>query len=152
MMTDLNYNTLTQNFIQWAKTQDDILAIVMVGSRARINHSTDQHSDLDTIMYTSDPDKYSRNYNWLESFGPLIISYLGFTNLLEPEVFGLYEGMLKMDILITKVSENPESNLQDWFNHSPHDVVLQHGYQILLDKTSSQGKILRPDWQFSEEK
>lgn len=48
-----------QQLIEWAASRDDIRAVLVVGSQSRIdNHPADEFSDLDLVMYTTEPTLY----------------------------------------------------------------------------------------------
>jgi len=52
---------------QWAETQPDVTAVVLVGSHAR-GEATPQ-SDVDLVVLTQDPDRYVADTAWARSFG-----------------------------------------------------------------------------------
>ena len=55
----LIYETIERQLIEWAEARDDIRVVLVVGSRARTEaHPADEYSDLDLVMYTTDPALY----------------------------------------------------------------------------------------------
>jgi aminoglycoside 6-adenylyltransferase len=63
------YLQLEQRFIDWARTQSAIQAVIVVGSRARLDHPADEWSDLDLVVFTQDASSYLNDAAWLETFG-----------------------------------------------------------------------------------
>lgn len=57
----------------WARQTDDIRALVVTGSLARRDNTTDQFSDLDLQVITQDLRTYTANDNWLNSLGDVWI-------------------------------------------------------------------------------
>lgn len=136
------YNDLEANLINWAKNQEDIYAILLIGSRARTFRPHDECSDLDIILYTPNDKKYANQDQWLRELGPFWCSHLDHTHLGEPEQFAIYEEAIKLDVLLTHIDHS--SSLQSCFDDSPHHMVLKQGFKVLLDKTSSQGEVHLP--------
>ncbi|MBI5666779.1 MAG: aminoglycoside 6-adenylyltransferase [Chloroflexi bacterium] len=53
------YEAIGQQVIEWAASRDDIRVVLVVGSRARAEaHPADEFSDLDLVLYTTDPTLY----------------------------------------------------------------------------------------------
>lgn len=52
---------------QWAASQADIAAVVLVGSYARGAARPD--SDIDLVVLTTTPAKYTSDQDWLNTFG-----------------------------------------------------------------------------------
>jgi aminoglycoside 6-adenylyltransferase len=55
---EASYEQSIQRFVEWSKDCDDVRGLVIVGSRARVDHPADGWSDLDVIVITTDPDHY----------------------------------------------------------------------------------------------
>ena len=52
------YERLIERFVQWAQTDDNIRAAIVIGSRARVDHPADEWSDLDILILANDPAPY----------------------------------------------------------------------------------------------
>lgn len=46
----MNYETLEEEITRWARVEHNVQALVLIGSRAREDHTTDVWSDLDLIL------------------------------------------------------------------------------------------------------
>ena len=61
-----NYLELEQRFADWALTQPTIQAVIVVGSRARLNHPADDWSDLDLVVFATETASFLSDATWLE--------------------------------------------------------------------------------------
>jgi aminoglycoside 6-adenylyltransferase len=67
--TPLTYEQLEETFVPWAQQQPDIHAAIIVESRARVDHPSDQWSDLDLILFIPHPQADASQADWLEEIG-----------------------------------------------------------------------------------
>jgi predicted nucleotidyltransferase len=67
MKTDGAIKKFLGEIVKWASAQDDILAVALVGSRAR--GEAHEESDTDLVLLVEDPEKYLLRLEWLERFG-----------------------------------------------------------------------------------
>lgn len=63
------YEQLTEKLIQWAQTEENVRAAIVIGSRARLDHPADEWSDLDVLIFAYDPEPYLTTSNWLHHIG-----------------------------------------------------------------------------------
>lgn len=56
-------------FVEWARGQGDIRAVLLVGSYARGTPRPD--SDVDVVVIVDDPGRYTSTPSWAEHFGPV---------------------------------------------------------------------------------
>lgn len=141
-MAKFDYADLQNNLVAWAEGEDNVRALLLVGSRARTAPPPDQYSDLDTILFCLHPPVYVESNDWLRSLGPFWFNYLDQPKHKEPEQFALYEGAIKIDVLIMKINEG--ENLQNMLDIFPFRDVLQRGFRVLVDKTDSRSQIIIP--------
>lgn len=99
--TDKLYEQLIERFVRWAETCSDIRGAVIIGSRARVDHPTDEWADLDIMIITTDPERYVSTSDWIENVGNPLLTFV------EPTAGGddmerrvLFEGMLDVDFAI----------------------------------------------------
>jgi aminoglycoside 6-adenylyltransferase len=69
------YNDVMEKLIQWARIEEDIRAVVVVGSQARAYEPADAWSDLDAILVVRSPDAYLAGTEWLGRFGQVVCSF-----------------------------------------------------------------------------
>ena len=102
--TAAGYEQLIERFANWAQTQRDIRAAIVVGSRARVDHPADEWSDLDLFVIATDPERYLLRTDWLENVGNPWLTFLERTGTGdETERRVLFEGGLDVDFaLISK--------------------------------------------------
>lgn len=141
-MHAFNYIDLQNNLIAWAEGEDNVRALLVVGSRARTMPPADQFSDLDTILFCLRPTEYVESNDWMRSLGPFWFSYLDQPKYKEPEQFALYDDAVKIDVMIMKIRE--DDNLQSRLDTFPYNYVLQRGFKVLVDKTDSRSQIIIP--------
>jgi aminoglycoside 6-adenylyltransferase len=93
------YEALITKFLSWARSAENIRALVVIGSRARIeDHPADQWSDLDLLVVANDPKPLWEGSDWLREIGTPWITFV------EPtpgdggfECRALFEGGLDVD-------------------------------------------------------
>jgi aminoglycoside 6-adenylyltransferase len=127
------YEQLIDQFVQWADTEANIRAAIIIGSRARDDHPADEWSDLDVLIFANDPDPYWKTSDWLQNIGNLWLTFV------EPTPDGrgferrvLFEGGLDVDFAPNTVAE-----LQGMLDQGfPPDVadIVHRGVRIILDK------------------
>ena len=133
--TRLDYHQLESRIARWAAYHPDLLAGVIVGSRGRPGAAADEWSDLDLIIFTTNPDPYIKDSSWLADFGELWASYLDTTGSGYPERFALYAGGLKVDIVFVK--SDPAQSLAEMLSQFAFQDVIQRGVRVLFDKTGN---------------
>ena len=60
---------LINQVIDWAKSEEGVLGVALVGSHARGEERLD--SDIDLVIISSDPYKYIDDSSWISSFGEI---------------------------------------------------------------------------------
>ncbi len=56
---------------------EQVRAIIVIGSHARKERKADQWSDIDVILFTTHPQRYQQEEDWLREIGPTLSSYNG---------------------------------------------------------------------------
>jgi aminoglycoside 6-adenylyltransferase len=131
------YEELIERFVRLAETRADIRAVVIVGSRARVDQPADEWADLDILVVTSYPEYYLSTTEWISRFGDYWLTFL------EPTATGgeterriLFEGGLDVDLAVF-----PLKTVQNFAqNGIPPDFAAQaadtfgRGARILIDR------------------
>lgn len=118
-------HTLIKDFSGWALTEDNILAVGLVGSYA--SGKAREDSDIDLMIIVSDQQKYLKDEHWITRFGPV--------EKIEDESWG----RLKTKRVFYKNGPEVEFNFdtEEWVN--PQDSgtrrVVTDGMKILVDKS-----------------
>lgn len=121
------YTTIKNNLLELAKKEDNIKAIVAIGSSTRKNVKADEYSDLDMFIITED------TYSWLygdklEQLGDIKISFV------EPTLGGgkerrvLFDDALDVDMIIL-TPEQFEAAIKE----GVASWVCNRGYAVLYD-------------------
>jgi aminoglycoside 6-adenylyltransferase len=79
------YGEIIDRFVAWADTREDIVAAIIVGSRARTDHPADAWSDLDLVIFATNPAALLDEARWLETMGVPLITFR------EPTAVGIWE-------------------------------------------------------------
>ena len=139
---DSNYELLIHRFVQWAQTEDNNRAAVVIGSRARTDHPADEWSDLDVIILANDPEPYWATTDWLHHIG---IPWLTFIEPL-PDGSGferrvLFEGGLDVDFVPDPVvpfrrmlAEDHLGGLADLIHRGVRFLVDKEGFAERLEQ------------------
>jgi len=133
-MTARAYKLLEDQFSHWCLGRDDVLAVIVVGSRGRVEEA-DDYADLDLILFTTDAAKLVTNADWISNFSTPWLTLLNQAGQ-DPEWFVIVDEGLKIDILVRQVSL--PGNLNDWLLLFPYQDVLARGYRLLIDKSKAQ--------------
>ncbi len=130
MKTDTKgYDRILQNILAWAKPNENVRAVVLIGSRARMNMKADEWSDTDIIIVVRDTTDFEKSDSWASLFGKPVISFFErtFDGFFEHRV--LYEGMLDTDFIVATTGRFLES-----LDSGEMRKIQARGYVLLLDK------------------
>ncbi|MBN1201912.1 MAG: aminoglycoside 6-adenylyltransferase [Anaerolineae bacterium] len=126
----LTYDLLLERFVSWAETEPAIRGAVIVGSRARTDRPADQWSDLDLMIFATDPQPYISTIAWLDHIGPYWLSFLEETmggTVMERRV--LFEDMLDVDFVFVPVE------MLAVLESDPGALdIVQRGVRVVVDK------------------
>jgi len=129
---ELGYERLIQQFVTWAQTETDIRAAVIIGSRARVDHPADEWSDLDIIVFATNPEHYVASADWVENIGVPWLTFVERTPDGGWERRVLFAGGLDVDFAIDSAR-----SLEGLTTTAiPPDVadIIRRGTRVLLDK------------------
>ena len=139
----LDYEWLERTLAAWAGTQSGVVALVVVGSRARADHPADVWSDLDLVLFTTVPDVYTTNADWLTAHGDAWLIRLGHTGRGDAEWLILFVGGRKVDCVIAPVLQSQRgATVQDILAASPYQFVYERGVRILYARNMAQDAAL----------
>ena len=132
---------LEAKIADWAESQPDVRAALLIGSRATPQGARDGYSDHDVILFLEPASRLHRSDDWLGAFGrPLIVlretaEHRGET---VPTRLVQYRGGHRIDFTLSRVDLlhriAEQEALPDW---------LAAGYRILLDRDGD-AAALRP--------
>ncbi|MGP4040132.1 aminoglycoside 6-adenylyltransferase [Gracilibacillus sp. D59] len=129
-MVNLTYDIIIERFLSFAGREQNIRAVIIVGSRARQDKPADKYSDLDLVIFAENPNLLLYHTKWLEQIGESHITFLENTAVgggLERRV--LFEGGLDVDFACF-----PISAISDMQSHYQVLSVLAKGIDVLIDK------------------
>jgi aminoglycoside 6-adenylyltransferase len=134
----VSYEQLEAGLAAWAETQPTIRAVLSIGSRAR--GTPDRWSDLDVLIFASNPEPYVVDSSWLGELGDLWLAYREDTEAGDPEWYALYEGGLKLDAVLMRV-EDASLELDVILQPFGHWHAIQRGVDVLFDRLGTRRNI-----------
>jgi aminoglycoside 6-adenylyltransferase len=129
----MSYSEIEKKFVAWATKEPNIRAAIVVGSYARSYKTADEWSDLDLIFFTTTPDIYFANNNWLREMGDFWLCVTNEALGSNPEWLVLYRGGFKVDYLIAPAT----GTLRQMVEAPLYEPALRRGYRVLFDKDES---------------
>jgi len=118
----------------WARVQDDVQAVILLGSQARTEHKADQWSDIDVVLIADDPDRYLGSSDWLEDLGSPLVT------VVEPWALGgglerrvLFRSGMDVDFAFVPTTIAPD--LVAMTTDPSVQRLLGRGIRVLVDKT-----------------
>jgi len=144
-ITPTTYDQLEANFIAWAQDQADIRAAVVIGSRARAETAgpgtrPDEWSDLDLIVFITEPAVYAQDEVWLSELGVVWLAHHNITFSGDAEWLTLFANGLKADFVLARAS----GSLQAMIDQSPYQAVLRRGLRVVLNKDGPKTDLTLP--------
>lgn len=122
------YHTIKSRLLEFAKKDDNVKAIVAIGSSTRKDVKADEFSDLDLIIATEDVDGWLYGKN-PDALGNVRISFV------EPTIGGgkerrcIYEDSLDVDMIVFTIEQ-----FRNAIKEGVAGWVCNRGYQVLYDK------------------
>jgi aminoglycoside 6-adenylyltransferase len=142
-------NSILDQAIEWAESDDLIRAVILVGSHAE-RRPTDELSDYDLSIFCTDTAPFVNNCGWLEDIAPVWVSIpeqFTFLETIIPTRLAIFEHGYKVDFAFypMKILDMLASiQLPDEFNM---------GYKVLIDKDQLTNRIPQPTYEgFNENK
>jgi aminoglycoside 6-adenylyltransferase len=128
-----SYDRLIENFLSWAKREENIRAAVIIGSRARTDHPADEWSDLDLLIVADDPRRLLERDEWLRTIGAPRITFLEPT----PGDGGFERRVLFAGGLDVDFAPVSTDDVRLWIGNSLPPMaadILHRGVKVLVDK------------------
>ena len=66
---------LERRLVSWATGRRDVRTVLVVGSRACVDHPADEWSDLDVAFTTTSPARYLETMDWLNEIGEVWVAF-----------------------------------------------------------------------------
>jgi aminoglycoside 6-adenylyltransferase len=130
--TSARYDRLIERIIAWAEGEDNLRAVMMIGSQARKDHPADEWSDLDLILAAKDLRPLLESGEWLHHIGTVWITFVEPTPDGGFERRALFEGGLDVDFAPVAAER-----FHDGSNRPPPPLladIVRRGFRFLVDK------------------
>jgi aminoglycoside 6-adenylyltransferase len=131
--------------VQWVNQQPTVRALVLESSRAREGAPIDVLSDYDVLLIVSEIRLFTHDETWLQHFGPLLVLFRDqgrMCGLSTSNRLVLYEDGTKIDYILW-----PVALLHRILREPKLPDLLDHGYQILVDKDHVACQLKPPTYQ-----
>lgn len=127
------YTRLIERIVAWAGQDENVRAIIVIGSRARTNHAADEWADLDVILAAADTAPYWQTDGWLRQIGDQWLTFVTMTpdgRSYERRV--LFAGGLDVDFALNDVAALRGALAGE----VPGDIAdtIHRGIRVLVDK------------------
>ena len=131
------YGEIVERFRTWANEEPAVRAALIVGSQARAVAPADQWSDLDLVVFHTDPEQFLTSTAWFHRFGTVVLSTVERTAILNSrERRVLYSDGRDVDFAVFP------SAAMAFMLQSPEALgVLGKGCEVLLDKDGNFGQL-----------
>lgn len=113
----------------WMEENPKIGAAILVGSRVRNDHPSDQYSDYDIEVYAENPEELTNNEAWLEIFDEVWVVVRDKTEDGFPTRLVIYDEGLKVDFSLRSIR-----SLRQMVEGGVRPNYYRDGYDFLVDK------------------
>jgi aminoglycoside 6-adenylyltransferase len=143
-LSNISYEILERRILEWAQNQPEILAVLVVGSRARSDPPPDEWSDLDLILFVQEPLHYANDRSWFKRLGETWLAHQGLTGRGDTEWQLIFPGGLKVDFVFSGIPADlgKTPGAARLAASSPYAFVYQRGVRTLFERyTSPKGSL-----------
>lgn len=123
------YYDIKQRLLSLCKTEQEIKAVILIGSQARDYSKADEYSDIDLIIACSHPERLLYEGTLIRKLGKPVYSFVEDTIAGEKERRILFDGSLDADMIILN-----EDRLKSHLNSHSIDEIMNRGYKLLFDR------------------
>lgn len=123
------YYDIKQRLLSLCKTEQEIRAVILIGSQARDYRKADEYSDIDLIIACSHPERLLYEDTLIRKLGKPVYSFVEDTIAGEKERRILFDGSLDADMIILN-----EDRLKSHLNSRSINEIMNRGYKLLFDR------------------
>lgn len=137
------HETLLARVVAWAERRDDLRAVMVIGSRARMDRPADQWSDMDIVLVTHEPQRYLDGALWLDELATPWLTFL------EPTAAGdgterraLFDNAVDVDFIPYATAAMEAIAEHGW----PPEIegIVRRGLRVMLDKDGLAARVVIP--------
>lgn len=130
-------NTIYKKLLEWCGKTENVRAVILTSSRVNPHAKPDVLSDYDIELYTNDLAPFSKNDNWAEALGEILVRW------------PLYPGTTWSEEWITRLIQFKDGTRIDFQIKGGKPLYHDNfnaGYKVLLDKDNLTGALKEPDY------
>ena len=134
-----------QDVKEYTKNNNDIKALLITSSTVNPHAKTDIFSDLDLVIVTDKPKKFSNKKEWRKELGDILVSFNDSFKLEAIKTYTrlvLYQDHIRIDFSIW-----PVKLIKKLTTYDKLPDYLDIGYEVLYDKDNITDKLKRPTYQ-----
>lgn len=122
-------NELLEKIMHWARSNDNITALIMTGSRSRTDNMLDEFSDFDLELIAKDRDLLSKDDRWLRLFADIWTVLALDEGQEDPTRLVIYDGGHKVDFTLAD-----RHRVANMVASKKLNSLYERGYRVLIDK------------------
>lgn len=120
---------LLEKIRDWARSNDNITAVIMTGSRSRNDNMLDEFSDLDLELIAENRELLSLDDSWFRLFADVWTTLALDEGQENPTRLVIYDGGHKVDFTLAD-----RRRVADMVASKKLNGLYERGYQVLIDK------------------
>ncbi len=139
------YDELLTRFASWTERTHDVIAVFIIGSRARDKSPADAFSDLDLVLVVTDPEHFLSSDEWIENLSPYWMQFTERTFGGGQERRVLFEGALDVDFCLFS-----EAQFRRLATEREAHKIFSRGYRVMLDQAGLAGLLPNCSFEHSQ--
>jgi len=149
----ISYEQLEVKIADWARQEEAVRAVLVIGSRAWALDEVDEGSDLDLVIFTTQPSLYWRDLAWLQKIENCWVSAakppLNSMPVWLPVVV-VFSDRLRVDFVFHGIPDKctASSSLQEVIVASPYAYVFSPFTRVLFDRGGLVGILAIPGGEY----
>lgn len=128
------YYEFKQKLLALCETEQEIKAVILIGSQARDRYKADEYSDIDLIIACTRPQKMLYEDALIGKLGKPVYSFVEDTIAGEKERRILFDGSLDADMIILN-----DDRLKSHLKSHLIEEIMNRGYKLLFDRSGIAG-------------
>jgi len=129
---------ILDKILEWAKDNDNIVAVIITGSHSRNDYKVDEFSDYDVELIANDIESLTDSNDWIYNFGRVVIIEAFDEGQDYPTRLAIFSDGIKVDFTLAskqRVLNMKKNGLNGLYNR---------GFKVLIDKTGITRQLEKP--------
>ena len=122
----------------WAKENENVIALILTGSRSNSTTKPDDFSDYDIELILKRPQELTENNEWFHHFENVLVYEAFDDNQKYPTRLVVYKNGIKVDFTLADVNRIIQ------MNKTGLSDLYQRGYKVIIDKDNITNNLRHP--------